>query len=971
MEMDFAPLLEGLNPAQQQAVTWPEGPLLIVAGAGTGKTTVLAKRIAWLIGSGRAKPDQVLALAFNEKAAREMEERVDILMPYGLAPTGIMTFHAFGQQLLEEHGLRLGLSGPGQILSGAALTHWLKSRFWDLPLKRLRPLGNPSKHVDELLHAFSRAKDEGLDAATWAAKAAGLSKLAESAEAKDEAEEQAELAAAFGAYNDLLRKDGFLDHGDQLWLALRLLNEQPKVLQQVRLAWPVVLVDEFQDTNSVQAKLLQLLCPPASQPLLTVVGDDDQAIYGFRGASLANLLHFKDQYPAAGVVALTQNYRCVQPILDAAYRLIRHNDPQRLEVSLQISKKLQAMRTETGSVDLKPFEEQSAELASIAAEIKVSMAGGASLRDHAVLVRSHSTGQLVVDALSREGLATRYPGERGLYREAEVRRALALVRALAAPHEDLSLYDLLAHVSEPWPLLELQHLLGLCRQRHLALWRALGDAAMMTAAGFSLEQAAQGQALLEELRELGKLAQRQGVAAALYRYLQDSGTLKRLLEQEDEEAEHALANLARFFERLKEFDLVEKAGNVVAVADYLDALIDEGDDPATDQAGPDEDAVTVGTVHQAKGLEWPVVFLPGLEAQKFPQDMKGEGLGLPPEFRAQGEDRRQQALAEERRLFYVAMTRAKDRLVLSYSRDHGSTKAWKRSPFLAEALGLDPEPKSPGKLTPRERLSQFQAHPHPLHQPLPVALDAEGKLRLTYYPVDDYLTCPFKYKIAHQLRLKPPPDQSLMYGNAFHTAIQVYHKARMDGQAFSWEAMEAAFLDIWTSEGFDSPEHEAERKAKGLLRLREFYDEEEASGRVPWRIEHKFDAPLDAQTRLVGRMDRLDKLDDGTIIISDYKTSGKDTQDKADEEVKKSLQLAIYALAYQAESGQLPEILELRFLEHGLRAHLRPDAKYIEKKREEILEAAAGIRAEDFHPTPGRNCRFCAYRSICPHAERV
>ncbi len=126
---------------------------------------MVAKRIAWLVGTGRAKADQVLALAFNEKAAREMEERVDLLLPYGSAPTGIMTFHAFGQQLLEEHGLRLGLSGPGQVLSGAALRQYLKSRFWDLPLKRLRPLGNPTKHVEELLRAFSRAKDEGLDEA--------------------------------------------------------------------------------------------------------------------------------------------------------------------------------------------------------------------------------------------------------------------------------------------------------------------------------------------------------------------------------------------------------------------------------------------------------------------------------------------------------------------------------------------------------------------------------------------------------------------------------------------------------------------------------------------------------------------------------------------------------------------------------------------------------------------------------------
>ncbi len=158
-----------------------------------------------------------------------------------------------------------------------------------------------------------------------------------------------------------------------------------------------------------------------------------RAIYGFRGASLANLLSFKENYPQAGVVALTQNYRCTQPILDAAYRLIRHNDPLRLEVSLQIDKKLQAMGTAAGELSLKPFNEQGAELASIAAEIVAAVQTGAAMKDHAVLVRSHSLGQAVVDALSKAGIATRYPGERGLYREPEVRRALALVRALAIP----------------------------------------------------------------------------------------------------------------------------------------------------------------------------------------------------------------------------------------------------------------------------------------------------------------------------------------------------------------------------------------------------------------------------------------------------------------------------------------------------------------------------------------------------------
>ena len=285
-----------------------------MAGAGTGKTRVLSHRIAWLIREGHAKPDQILALAFNEKAAREMEERVDLLVPYGSAPTGMMTFHAFGQQLLDEHGLRLGLSGPGGILSGAALMHHFKKRLWNLPLERFRPLEQPGQACGgSLSKVFSRAKDQGLDAARLggrrAKRAAGPGHHGEDGGGLGPG---GACGLLWGLPGLSAREDGFLDHGDQLLLALRLLEQHPTVLQRVRQAYPVVLVDEFQDTNTVQARLLQALCPAESTPELTVVGDDDQAIYGFRGASLASLLHFKDSYPAAAVVTLNQNYRCVQ-----------------------------------------------------------------------------------------------------------------------------------------------------------------------------------------------------------------------------------------------------------------------------------------------------------------------------------------------------------------------------------------------------------------------------------------------------------------------------------------------------------------------------------------------------------------------------------------------------------------------------------------------------------------------------------
>lgn len=962
-------ILQGLNPEQASAVTHAAGPLLIVAGAGTGKTTVLSRRIAWLIATGRARPEGVLALAFNEKAAQEMEERVDLLLPYGQAPTGIQTFHAYGQRLLEEHGLRLGI-GATRVISGAAQRHFLRSRLWRLPLSRFRPLGNPAKHVEELLKAFSRAKDEAVDEAAWARAAQAQLAAAKGEEAVDAAEAQVELAAAYAAYNQLLREEGFLDHGDQLWLALRLLREHPAVLALARAEHPAVLVDEFQDTNHVQAQLLKLLCPPGPEPLLSVVGDDDQAIYGFRGASLDNLLSFKDAYPAARVITLLQNYRNPQDILDAAHRAVAHNDPDRLEARLGIDKRLRGRAPEGDSLSRQAFPRRHDELAFMVAEVQAGLAKGLQLRDHAVLCRSHSLGQQAQAALQQAGLATRYPGEKGLYRQPEVAHALAFVRALADPSDDLALFALLTSGEHAWDLLPVKHLLATARQANKRLWQALRDPALLQAAELGPERLEQAEALSVLLAGLSRLAARQGVAAALYAYLGESGMLPGLLAL-GAEGERPLANLARFFDRLKEFDQVEKPGNVIAVADYLDALLEEGDDPATEQAGPEDDAVTVSTVHQAKGLEWPVVFVLGLENERFPMKRQPAGLGLPPALKPSAADLTAEHRSEERRLFYVAMTRASQRLWLCHSRDTGGKKATKRSIFLDEALGLQPDPKGKVTLSPSERLERHapQALDGVLQQPLPLGVDAEGVLRLSYYPVDDYLTCPFKYKIAHHLELKPPPNQSLAYGNAVHGAIQAFHRARMDGQPFGPEDMAAAFKAAWSSAGFDSPEHEQQRFEFGLGSLRAFMAEEDASGRTPWRIESRFDAPIDAQTRVVGRMDRVDREPDGSVCISDYKTSNKDDQKKADEEVRKSLQLGIYALAYEAETGKPPDLLELRFTEHGLRASLKPDAAYMEAKRQDVLRAAAGMRAGDFTATPEMMaCKQCSYAGICPYA---
>ena len=338
------PLLADLTGRQRKAVTHGDGPLLIVAGAGTGKTTVITRRIAWLIAEKRAKPSEVLALTFTDRAADEMVERVDRLVPYGHNDAQIGTFHAFGDRLLREHAFEAGLSDQSTVLGRAEQVIFLREHLFELPLDRYRPLGDPTRFLSALVTLFSRLRDEDVSPECYAEVAQALTDAAAAgppdAALAERAANQSELAATYAAYERLMRAADRLDFGDQVSLALRLLREHPAVLEEERSRYRYILVDEFQDTNHAQWELVRLLA--ADDGNVTVVGDDDQSIYRFRGAALGNILGFRAAYPGAASVVLVDNYRSRQRILDAAHQLIGHNDPNRLEAREGLDKRLRA-----------------------------------------------------------------------------------------------------------------------------------------------------------------------------------------------------------------------------------------------------------------------------------------------------------------------------------------------------------------------------------------------------------------------------------------------------------------------------------------------------------------------------------------------------------------------------------------------------------------------------------------------------
>src|SRR5262249_51702891 len=281
-------ILEGLNAPQLAAVTHDRGPLLIVAGAGTGKTTVLTRRIAWLIVTRRARPEEILALTFTDKAALEMQERCDALVRYAFADVRISTFHAFGDWLLRENALEVGLTPAFRVLNRAEQMLFLRAHLFELPLAHYRPLGDPTRHLDALVGLFGRAKDEDIAPPAYLAHAEAQAREAEAQPGDDEGRERAardlELARTFAACQSLMPREGPVAFGHQIVYALRLFRSRPYVLSRYQRRFRYILVDEFQDTNHAQFELVRLLA--AGHRNVTVVGDDDQAIFRFRGASM-------------------------------------------------------------------------------------------------------------------------------------------------------------------------------------------------------------------------------------------------------------------------------------------------------------------------------------------------------------------------------------------------------------------------------------------------------------------------------------------------------------------------------------------------------------------------------------------------------------------------------------------------------------------------------------------------------------
>src|SRR6056297_972842 len=398
MSKNTKDILKDSNPEQKRAVTYNKYSLLIIAGGRTCKTTVITRRIAWLILEKEINTDEILALTFTETAAQEMEEREDKLLPYGYVDLSIFTFHSFCEKVLQKHGLDIGLPINFKLLDSVQQTFLILDNFDRFDLDYYRPRGNPTKFVKELVKHFSRLKDELIKPKDYLDYAKELKLNNDSSTADDLIDSEAarieEVANAYHTYQKLLLENNALDFGDVINYTIELLQKRPQILKEYRDQFKYILVDEFQDTNWAQYKLIQLLAAPENN--LTVVSDDDQSIYRWRGAAYNNVLQFIKDYKNLKRIVLVKNYRSGQNILDKSYQFIQQNNPARLEAQeKEIEKKLESVKKDLGEVSHLKFYSQEEEAMGVVEKINKIKKNNSDLswNDFAILVRANKQAE--------------------------------------------------------------------------------------------------------------------------------------------------------------------------------------------------------------------------------------------------------------------------------------------------------------------------------------------------------------------------------------------------------------------------------------------------------------------------------------------------------------------------------------------------------------------------------------------------
>lgn len=960
-----------LDPSQYAAAQVAAGPLLLGAGPGTGKTKTLVERCRFLTQSQNVSAERILALTFSRKAAGEMRER---LAAAGVGAEGagpwVGTFHSFGLEILRRFGERIGLPHEIKLLDRLDAVTLLENHLAALNLTVLDNLYNPAMHLGGILGQIGRAKDELCPPERYAKLCQAMQTQAdEAAQAlasrvgkvlvKDRQEvdkivERAaraqEVAHCYGVYERLMRQGGYLDFGDLISRTVALLEGHPDVLAILQDEYPHILADEYQDVNRACAYLVKLLAGEDAHGLWAV-GDHRQSIYQFQGASPANVASFSHDYPTGQRLELGVNYRSRRPIVDLFGAAA--TEMEGTTTSWEAHRGVEE-QTAFPAVTSAAAPDDDGQAAGIAQAIQTLKASGKEYRSQAILCRSHAQAEVLAERLSERDIPTLYLG--ALLERPEIKDLLCLLALFADP-DGSALLRVAAFPEYAVPQANTLAVLTQIRREEMPILQALAKADLPP----GLQTLGKHLAELETM-ENDPAGLLRHYLFGLSQYLRPpaEAAAKPFVQLTQGMAIHQLLGLAASFDRR----LI--APNIVAgppnkIREFLAHLRRLSSSSETLRGSlPDEaealDAVRLMTAHAAKGLEYPVVFLPNLNAGQFPTKGRSDGIPEPPGLA----DTAGQEMDEERCLFFVALSRARDHLILSRAAARGPERPLAPSPLLLsilphlEAQGIAPTEWPSGQET-QERNDE-------LSLTLPEALP-----EYTLSALEAYERCPRQYHYGRVLKL---PGAFLGGGYPqFHacvrSALNWWEDAREQNLSPSSEDLAAYLETIWAEKGPVGHLHEAKYKASAHQML-------QTAASFGAETERRMDVKNLRATltncHVHVRPDALRRDSaDGTLIAARHLTGKPGSNDHTDK------RLSMYRRAAQQTHPETPIRVELRYLADGENKIIEPpetkqQLKWDADRLAKYEKAAQGIGAGLFpaKPESGDECARCAYALICP-----
>jgi DNA helicase-2/ATP-dependent DNA helicase PcrA len=958
---------------QRQAIEHVYGPMLVVAGAGTGKTSVLIHRIARLVEQGHAQPEDLLSLTYTVAAAGEMRDRVRGLLG---EPIQSVTFHDYCLDLLTRAGKKFG------VLDDKDLWIYLRKRLHELHLEHYVRAANVAQFLNDLLGFLSRCHDELVTPEKYAEYVGQLERgelsiprVAKSKDQLSDAEVIArcqEIARVFSTTERWLREDNLGTFSHMITRAHELLAADEGLLAAERSRTRFILVDEFQDANFAQIEILALLA--GADGNVFAVGDPDQAIYRFRGASSAAFHLFRRQFPQTKLVVLGKNRRSTTAILQCAFAVVDKNPPvfaaterafayrrtplesAREEEARNEGRTLAAFPVEAISFAAKDAE--APDVVSIIEDTRRRLR--CRWKDFGVLYRSHIHRDDVVQQLAEREIPFSIENV-DVSDTPEVRDLFACVAVVVDLGSDANLFRVAA-----LPQFDVDPLQLRAALRTIAKESRDGE---VTPLNSVLDGVAGGAAVLDCVRQAREEVIRKQAKAR--------SALQLIGKQFGLDLNSAIVQAALKFAADWEGKATTKTKELGEWIEYLNYFREAGGViPLT--SNEDADAVRLMTAHGAKGLEFAHVFVLRATRGSFPANYRETLVEFPRELRdpdsaAAGDDKTLYD-QEERRLFYVAMTRAKDSLHIYGKQGIGRDKT--PAGLMRELIGnpgLQPWLRPRTALPSQPELIEIAASADPAYPDgsrLPAWLELpaiEGlDARLSASAVETYEMCPLQFKFEREWKLARQVHAAMQYGAAMHRVLRTFYDSARLGRTKSDDELLQLFREDLSTAGIQDEYQRRLYLEQGEEQLREFLaGTRSAAAPEVLHTEEWFDIEI-AGTKVAGRIDRMDRASDGSVNIFDYKTGKARSQEDADE----SLQLSIYAMAAHAKWGYRVGALVFHNLEGNVPVLSKRTDFQLEQARERVLTVARGIAEGNFKPKPDFYCNFCAFRGLCPAKEK-